>query len=121
MIPDLTVPSEESQPVGLYGRMWVDNMKKQHPGIYSSLIVEGKLSAQAQEIDRTANERIERIVKSMAEKDGTNEELKARDQMRWVGLMNNYKHSAEEIMSEDTEHRNFQGVCVVVTKSYEQG
>lgn len=98
MIPDLAVPSEESQPVGRYGRMWVENMKKQHPGIYSNLILEGKLNAQAQEIDRTANERIEQIVKSMAEKDGTNEDLKARDQMRWVGLMNNYKHSAEEIV-----------------------
>lgn len=50
------------------------------------------------EIDKTATERINRIIKAMAEQDNTNEQLKETNQLLWVGLMNNYKHSAEEIV-----------------------
>ena len=48
------------------------------------------------EIDRTATEKINRIVKAMAKQDNTNEKLKETNQLLWVGLMNNYKHTAEE-------------------------
>ena len=58
----------------------------------------GLLYKHLAEIDRTATERINRIVKAMAEQDNTNEQLKETNQLLWVGLMNNYKHSAEEIV-----------------------
>ena len=58
----------------------------------------GKLNKHLVEIDRTATERINRIAKAMAEQDNTNEKLKETNQLLWVGLMNNYKLSAEEIV-----------------------
>lgn len=56
----------------------------------------GTLNKHLTEIDRTATERINRIVKALAEQDNTNEQLKETNQLLWVGLMNNYKLSAEE-------------------------
>lgn len=58
----------------------------------------GTLNKHLAEIDKTATERINRIVKEMAEQDNTNEQLKETNQLLWVGLMNNYKHCAEEII-----------------------
>ncbi len=58
----------------------------------------GTLNKHLSETDRTATERINRIVKAMAEQDNTNEQLKETNQLSWVGLMNNYKRSAEEIV-----------------------
>ena len=58
----------------------------------------GTLNKHLAEIDRTATERINRINKAMAEQDNTNEQLKEKNQLLWVGLMNNYKHCAEEIV-----------------------
>lgn len=58
----------------------------------------GTLNKHLAEIDRTAKERINRIIKAMAEQNNTNEQLKETNQLLWVGLMNNYKHYAEEIV-----------------------
>ena len=58
----------------------------------------GTLNKHLAEIDRTATERINKIIKEMAEQDNTNEQLKETNQLLWVGLMNNYKLSAEEIV-----------------------
>lgn len=58
----------------------------------------GTLNKHLAEIDRTATERINKIIKEMAEQDNTNEQLKEKNQLLWVGLMNNYKHCAEEIV-----------------------
>lgn len=58
----------------------------------------GILNKHLAEIDRTATERINRIINAMAEQDNTNEQLKEINQLLWVGLMSNYKNSAEEIV-----------------------
>lgn len=61
-------------------------------------MINGTLNKHLAEIDRTATERVNRIIKVMAEQDNTNEQLKETNQLLWVGLMNNYKHSAEEVI-----------------------
>jgi hypothetical protein len=82
--------------LGKYGIMRLNYLKNHKKGLYTELLLDNKLTEHLLDIDKTATEQVDRIVKAMAEKDGTNEELKAKDQMKWVGLMNNYRHCAEE-------------------------
>ena len=84
--------------LGQYGRARLNYIKTHKRGLYAELLMNGKLNKQLVEIDRTATERINRIANAMAEQDNTNEQLKETNQLLWVGLMNNYKHSAEEIV-----------------------
>lgn len=65
------------------------------------MLSSGKLGHHLEEIDQSANEMFERLVKQMAEKQGVTEKLKANDQMKWVGLMNNIRSAAEEVVLND--------------------
>ena len=87
--------------LGKYGRAMLNYIKTHKRGLYAELLMNGTLNKHLAEIDRTATERINRIIKAMAEQDNTNEQLKETNQLLWVGLMNNYKHSAEEIVYND--------------------
>lgn len=80
---------------GLRRKNYLKNYRKV---LYSQLLTSGKLNAHLHEIDEAATNRMEQIVRQMAERDSVTEQLKATDQMKWVGLMNNYRHCAEEIV-----------------------
>ena len=73
-------------------------LKEHRPGLYSSLILSEKLYPHLLEIDRAARERMDTMLPRMIEAAGITEELKARDPMRWVGLMNTLKAQAEEVI-----------------------
>ena len=95
--PNLTVPAEEETfSFGKYGHMRLDYLKEYHPGIYIDLLTTGELPKHLHEVDQQAREQVEQIVAAMAKAEGCDEDLKARDPMRWVGLMNNYKVCAED-------------------------
>ena len=98
LYPDLLPPSEDEPHYGKYGRMRRTYLKEHHEGLYTGLLLTGKLNAHQNEIDETAHARIELMIRQMAKNQGVNEELKARDQMKWVGAMNNIKAAAEEIV-----------------------
>ena len=66
------------------------------PISYTNLLTTGQLHAHLMEIEETARSRLEQIVSQMAQTEGVTEELKAADQMKWVGLMNNFRSAAEE-------------------------
>lgn len=90
--------SSENTILDKYGRARLNYIKTHKRGLYAELLMNGTLNKHLAEIDRTATERINKIIKEMAERDNTNEQLKETNQLLWVGLMNNYKHSAEEII-----------------------
>lgn len=95
LIPDLKA-EETGMNWGKYGRMRLAYLKERRRGTYDSLILTGKLAEHLMEIDQTARERVELITAQMAQAGGVDEQLKATDQMKWVGLMNNIKQAAEE-------------------------
>lgn len=95
--PDLVL-SEEEPHYGKYGRMRLCYLKEHKQILYNVLIMDGKLVAHLNEIDDSARQRVELMTKQMQESQGVNESLKARDQMAWVGAMNNIKNAAEEIV-----------------------
>ena len=100
-IPNLTVPDDKVYNFGRYGRLHSIFIKENRPCIYSMKMLNGTWLAYLEEIDTTAKEMVDKLVKDMAIKQGITEELKAKDQMAWVGAMNNIRHSAEEFVLRD--------------------
>ena len=100
-IPNLTVPDDKVYNIGKYGRLHSIFIKENRPCIYSMKMLNGTWLAYLEEIDTTAKELIDKLIKDMAVKQGISEELKAKDQMAWVGAMNNIRHSAEEFVLRD--------------------
>ena len=95
-IPNVTLPEQTEYQIGKYGRMHLDYIKQHRRGRYTTLLTEGKLNARLHEIDLEANEMLETVVTRLATERGIDENLKARDMLRWVAEMNNIKASAEE-------------------------
>ncbi len=99
-IPDLKLPEEE-RPIGRYGRLHRDYLKEEHPARYSSLILTGKLWTYLADLNEQAEERLDLIIEQMKAAEGVTEELKARNQLEWVGRMNNIHNRAEEIIKSE--------------------
>ena len=95
-LPCLTVP--ESKPVGVWGRRYRTYMKENRNPIYTAMLLAGTLENHVAEIDRQAEEMLDRLVTQMVEREGITEHLKASDQMAWVKAMNNIRARAEEIL-----------------------
>ena len=101
MIPNVKVPEAPETPLGIYGRMRRDYLKQNHRSIYSAMMLKGTLLAHLAEIDKTCHEEFEIRVKAMSDAKGVTEELKAKDMLKWTGLMNNIQNSVrEELMHE---------------------
>ena len=98
LIPNVSLPEQTDYQIGKYGRMHFDYIKQHRRGMYTTLLTESKLNAQLYEIDLEANEMLEVIISQLATERGIDENLKARDMLRWVTEMNNIKASAEEIV-----------------------
>ena len=97
LIPDIELP-ERNYEIGKYGRMRRRYLKEYRKIQYTTMILEGTLYDHLEEIDRISNERMETMVAAMKNQQGITEELKARDQLAWVGAMNNIRNAAEEII-----------------------
>ena len=98
LIPEIKLPEQTNYQIGKYGRMHFDYIKQHRRGRYTTLLTEGKLNALLHEIDLEANEMLENIILRLVAARGIDEDLKARDMLRWVAEMNNIKASAEEIV-----------------------
>ena len=98
LIPNVTLSEQTDYQIGKYGRMHLDYIKQHRRGRYTTLLTEGKLNTRLHEIDLEANEMLETIIPRLAAERGIDENLKARDMLRWVAEMSNIKASAEEIV-----------------------
>ena len=96
-IPNLKAP-EGTYNVGRYGKLHSIFIKENRPAFYSMKMLNGTWLAYLEEIDTSAKEMVDKLVKDMAIKQGITEELKTKDQMAWVDAMNNIRHSAEEMV-----------------------
>ena len=97
LIPDLDPP--EAPRIGKYGTMRHNYLRDYHTGVFDGMLLSSTLNANLEEVDRQANEMMERLTIQMAKAEGVAEQLKAADQMAWVGAMNNIKARAEEIVN----------------------
>jgi len=94
-LPNLDVP--EAPQVGKYGMLRRSYLRTHRNGYYTGMQLSGRLNAHLEKIDREATEMVERLTARMAREQGVTEELKASDEMKWVGLMNNIRAAAEEV------------------------
>ena len=105
LVPDPKPSEADCPPLGKYGRMRKTYLKEHHKSYYVLLQTRGELWQHLHEVDIQAQSMVDAIVTRMAEIDGVTEELKATDQMTWIGLMNNYRHCAEELVLGDVVYR----------------
>ena len=96
LLPNLISP--ESPRIGIWGMRRREFLKKHHSGIYTGLLLSGKLNAHLEEIDHSANEVFDLLMKQYAEREGVTGVLKAQDQIEWVRRMNGIREQAEEII-----------------------
>ncbi len=103
-MPDLALDDQPDKEVGIYGRMRERYLKEHHPGRYSYLLLSGKLYPHLLEIDEAAQSYLDTMLPRTAADAGITEELKASDQMTWVGRMNMIRAQVEEIIRADLIH-----------------
>ena len=96
LIPDLVPPPTPH--IGIWGERRRQYLLKNRKPLYTAMLLSGKLNAHLEEIDCQAKEMLDLLTIQMARTEGVTEDLKARDQMAWVGAMNNIKSRAEEIV-----------------------
>ena len=100
-VPCLVLDEAGTSPIGMWGRTHQQYLEEHRPMLYSDLVLSGKLYSYLADIDTQARNKLHLIVTQLAEKEGINEQLKAQDQMAWVGAMNNIRNRAEEIILQE--------------------
>ena len=95
-LPNLLPPPEPQ--IGIWGQRRRDYLQKERNPIYIGMLLSGTLNEHLESIDQQAIAMFSQTVTSLAQAEGVTEQLKARDQMAWVGLMNSIRHRAEEIV-----------------------
>lgn len=101
LIPDLKLPEEETQPIGIWGQRHKRYLKEHKKATYASLLTSGKLSSYLADIDEQAENMFLRLVKQMADSEGVTEKLKTDNQIEWVRRMNNIRGRAIEVVNTD--------------------
>ena len=104
-IPVLTLSSDEQRPIGKWGRMHRDYLEQHHPIRFNDLVLSGQLWTYLADLSEQAQERLSLIVEQMKATEGVTEEMKAADQMVWVGAMNSICNRAEEIILREMIYR----------------
>ena len=100
-VPNLMMPQAPEVHLGKYAELRREYLKKRRRVLYTNLKTSGKLTEHLAEIEQTARKMVEQTVARMAQAEGVTEELKEIDPLRWTGLMNNLRHSAEELVLSD--------------------
>lgn len=100
-IPCLKVPEQREKPIGVWGQRRLRYLKQHRKILYTNLLVSGKLNEHLANINEQAEDMFSRLIKQMAECEGVTEQLKANDQMAWVGQMNNIRNRTTEIVNSE--------------------
>ena len=98
LLPDMGLNETDKTPLNKYGRMRLRYLQEHRPGLYTRLILSGKLYEDLLDIQKAAQKRMEIITEKMAKAQNINEVMKAKDQMAWVGAMNMIRLQAEEVV-----------------------
>ncbi len=102
LLPCLFLPAEkENKPIGVWGQRHLRYLKQHRKVLYTNLLTSGKLNSHLADIVKQAEDMFLRLVKQMAEREGVTEQLKAKNQMEWVGRLNNIRSRAMEIVNEE--------------------
>ena len=98
LLPNLMLKEKVQYNIGKYGLLRLEYIKKYKLGLYFDLLVNDNLNKYLHKIDTTVMEKVQKLIKELAEKENITEELKSSNQMLWMGKMNNIKNRVEEIV-----------------------
>ena len=101
LIPCITLPTEEEQPIGTWGQRHLDYLKQYRKVTYTNLLTSGRLNTYLADIDRQAQERFERLIEGMKQAQGITERLKEENALEWTGRLGNIRACAREIVEEE--------------------
>lgn len=97
-LPNLVLAEQKKIQLNKYGRLRLGYLKNHKKAEYTILFMDNKLTDHLEEVQEIATKRVEEIIKSLKEQSNLTEEMKNTDQLYWVGMMNNFKNQAEEIV-----------------------
>ena len=97
-LPNLVLAEQKKIQLNKYGRLRLEYLKNHKKAEYAILFMDNKLTDHLEEVQEIAAKRVEEIIKSLKEQSNLTEEMKNKDQLYWVGMMNNFKNQAEEIV-----------------------
>ena len=97
-LPNLVLAEQKKIQLNKYGRLRLDYLKNHKKAEYAILFMDNKLTDYLEKVQEIATKRAEEIIKSLKEQSNLSEEMKNADQLYWVGMMNNFKNQAEEIV-----------------------
>ena len=101
LIPCIALPAEEEQPIGTWGQRHLDYLKQYRKVTYTNLLTSGRLNAYLADIDKQAQERLERLIEGMKQAQGITERLKEENALEWAGWLNNIRACAREIIEQE--------------------
>lgn len=99
LLPNLTLPEQDSRPIGLWGQQHLRYIKRSRPILYTNLLTKCKLNEYLVDIDERAQKMYDKLVQAFAKEEVCTEQLKATDQMLWVCKMNNVTQRAREVVN----------------------
>ena len=99
LIPYIALPTEEEQPIGIWGQRHLDYLKQYHRVTYTNLLTSGKLNTYLANIGKQAQEHFEILIEGMKQAQGITEQLKAENALEWTGWLNNIRACAREIVN----------------------
>ena len=100
-LPELSLPPEEEKPIGIWGQRHLQYLKGYKQFVYLNLLTSGRLNEYLASIDGQAEDMFLRLVKEYADRQGVTEQLKAENQLEWVGRMNNIRECVREIIQNE--------------------
>ena len=101
LIPSLTLPEEEQVEIGIWGQRHLEYIKHHRKGFYTSLAIGCEINRYLADVNKRAEEMFDTLISQYKTSEGITEQLKADNQMQWVGLMNNIRQRATEIVNHD--------------------
>ena len=99
LIPNLTLPAEEQVEIGIWGQRRLEYIKHHRKGFYTSLVIGCELNRYLADVNKQAEEMFDTLIKQFKQVEGITEQLKADNQMEWVGRMNNIRQRSTEIVN----------------------
>ena len=100
-LPCLTLPPEEQQSIGVWGRRHLQYLRQHRKALFTELQITGKLNSYLADLNDQAEDMLSRLVEQIAAREGVTEQLKAQDQIQWVQRMNNIRDRAMEVVNND--------------------
>ena len=100
-IPALTLGNEDADQhrfIGKYGMLRETYLRNHRSGLYTSMLMTGRLEDHLAEVSELASQRVNSMIEEMMKREGLTERLKSTDQMRWVQLVNSFQAVAEEVV-----------------------